>query len=93
MSACPVCYVPVEQAIASMPSSPAISPVLRNLTYVHDEIPVKSEQHGGSDFGGYPSLTERDGSFDIKESMRVHCGWVVLLLLSFTALNICKSLI
>ncbi|XP_030460997.1 probable hexosyltransferase MUCI70 isoform X2 [Syzygium oleosum] len=74
--ACPVCYVPVEQAIASMPSSPAISPVLRNLTYVHDEIPVKSEQHGGSDFGGYPSLTERDDSFDIKESMRVHCGFV-----------------
>ncbi|KAL3733746.1 hypothetical protein ACJRO7_023159 [Eucalyptus globulus] len=73
---CPVCYVPVEQAIASMPSSPAISPVLRNLTYIHDEDPVKSEQHGVSDFGGYPSLTERDDSFDIKESMRVHCGFV-----------------
>ncbi|KAF8024130.1 hypothetical protein BT93_F1357 [Corymbia citriodora subsp. variegata] len=73
---CPVCYVPVEQAIASMPSSPAISPVLRNLTYVHYENPVKSEQHGGSDFGGYPSLTERDDSFEIKESMRVHCGFV-----------------
>lgn len=31
---CEVCYLPVEDAIASMPSSPSKSPVLRNLTYV-----------------------------------------------------------
>lgn len=73
-SACPVCYIPVEQAIASMPSSPSASPVLRNLTYVHDDNPIKTETHGGSDFGGYPSLKQRNDSFDIKESMAVHCG-------------------
>lgn len=73
---CPVCYLPVEQAIASMPSSPSVSPVLRNLTYVHDEKPIKTETHGGSDFGGYPSLKQRNDSFDIKESMTVHCGFV-----------------
>lgn len=73
-AACPVCYVPVEQAIASMPSSPSESPVLQNLTYIHDEKPVKTETHGGSDFGGYPSLKQRNGSYEIKESMTVHCG-------------------
>ncbi|KAK8542735.1 hypothetical protein V6N12_015318 [Hibiscus sabdariffa] len=73
---CPVCYLPVSQAIASMPSSPSESPVLHNLTYVHDENPIKTEPHGGSDFGGYPSLKQRNDSFDIKESMTVHCGFV-----------------
>ncbi|XWS52066.1 hypothetical protein CRYUN_Cryun11dG0035400 [Craigia yunnanensis] len=73
---CPVCYLPVDQAIASMPSTPSASPVLHNLTYVHDENPIKSEPHGGSDFSGYPSLKQRNDSFDIKESMTVHCGFV-----------------
>ncbi|OIW11538.1 hypothetical protein TanjilG_26904 [Lupinus angustifolius] len=73
---CPVCYIPVDQAIASMPSSPSESPLLHTLTYVHDETPTKSEPHGGSDFGGYPSLEERDAAFDIKESMTLHCGFV-----------------
>ncbi|XP_031249773.1 uncharacterized protein LOC116107620 isoform X2 [Pistacia vera] len=73
---CPVCYLPVEQAIASMPSSQSSSPVLQKLTYVQDENPVKTEPHGGSDFGGYPSLKQRIDSFDIKESMTLHCGFV-----------------
>ncbi|XVF04225.1 hypothetical protein REPUB_Repub05bG0064000 [Reevesia pubescens] len=73
---CSVCYLPVDQAIVSMPSSPSASPVLHNLTYVHDENPIKSEPHEGSDFGGYPSLKQRNDSFDIKESMTVHCGFV-----------------
>ncbi|XP_075671723.1 putative hexosyltransferase MUCI70 [Castanea sativa] len=73
---CEVCYLPVEDAIASMPSSPSKSPVLQNLTYVHDENPIKTEIHGGSDFGGYPSMKQRNESFDIKESMTVHCGFV-----------------
>ncbi|RDX92068.1 hypothetical protein CR513_25855, partial [Mucuna pruriens] len=73
---CPVCYIPVVKAMASMPSSPSESPILHNLTYVHDENPIESEPLGGSNFGGYPSLEERDASFDIKQSMTVHCGFV-----------------
>lgn len=73
---CPVCYLPVEQAIATMPSSPSTSPFLQNLAYVHDENPMKKEPHGGSGFGGYPSLQQRNDSYDIKESMTVHCGFV-----------------
>lgn len=73
-AACPVCYIPVGQAIASMPGSQSVSPVLQKLTYVQDENPVKTESHGGSDFGGYPSIRQRTDSFDIKESMTVHCG-------------------
>ncbi|KAL9236419.1 hypothetical protein vseg_011094 [Gypsophila vaccaria] len=73
---CPVCYLPVDQAVSSMPSLPSESPVLRNLSFIHEENPTKSEPHGGSDFGGYPSLQQRNDSFDIQESMSVHCGFV-----------------
>ncbi|XP_016581223.2 probable hexosyltransferase MUCI70 isoform X2 [Capsicum annuum] len=73
---CRVCYVPVEQAIARMPRVPSASPGLQHLTYFHEQIPIKTEPHGGSAFGGYPSLVERNMSFDIKESMTVHCGFV-----------------
>lgn len=73
-SACPVCYIPVDQARASMPCSPSPSPVLRDLKYVVDKNPVKTVSLGGSDFGGYPSLKQRTDSFDVQESMTVHCG-------------------
>ncbi|KAG7595051.1 hypothetical protein ISN45_Aa01g037720 [Arabidopsis thaliana x Arabidopsis arenosa] len=74
---CPVCYLPPEEALAHMPKYPFESPVLKNLTYIHEESPVKPEEsQGGSDFGGYPSLEHRTNSFDIKESMTVHCGFI-----------------
>ncbi|OIT20117.1 PREDICTED: uncharacterized protein LOC109220602 [Nicotiana attenuata] len=72
---CPVCYLPVEQAIALMPNAPSFSPGVSNLTYIHEENPSKTE-FGGSDFGGYPSLMLRNDSYDIRESMSVHCGFV-----------------
>ncbi|XP_073312800.1 probable hexosyltransferase MUCI70 [Primulina huaijiensis] len=72
---CPVCYLPMEDAIARIPNASSFSPVLKNLTYVHEETLTKSE-FGGSEFGGYPSLRQRNDSFDIKESMKVHCGFV-----------------
>ncbi|KMS97994.1 hypothetical protein BVRB_4g096760 [Beta vulgaris subsp. vulgaris] len=73
---CRVCYLSNEQAAASMPRVPSASPVLQNLTFVHEEDPTKSETRGGSDFGGYPSLKQRTDAFDIKDSMTVHCGFV-----------------
>ncbi|KAM6584735.1 hypothetical protein CsatB_011737 [Cannabis sativa] len=73
---CPVCYLPVEQAVDMMPSFPSVSPVVQNLTYMHDENPTSTELFGGSEFGGYPTLKQREDSFDIKESMTVHCGFV-----------------
>ncbi|KAK9051704.1 hypothetical protein SSX86_028332 [Deinandra increscens subsp. villosa] len=72
---CPVCYLPVDEAIAMMPNAPSFSPILQNLTYIHEENLTKSE-FGGSEFGGYPSLMQRLESYDIKESMTVHCGFV-----------------
>ncbi|KAH9626016.1 hypothetical protein KSS87_006986 [Heliosperma pusillum] len=74
--ACPVCYLSVDQAVASMPSIPSASPVLHNLSFIREENPTKNEPHGGSDFGGYPSLKQRNDSYDIQESMNVHCGFV-----------------
>ncbi|CAA0817917.1 Protein of unknown function (DUF616 [Striga hermonthica] len=72
---CPVCYLPVEDAVARMPNASSFSPVLKNLTYIHEETLTKSE-FGGSEFGGYPSLGLRNDSYDIRESMSVHCGFV-----------------
>ncbi|KAL4626820.1 hypothetical protein ACB092_05G124800 [Castanea dentata] len=73
---CPVCYLPVEEAIALMPKVPSYSPVLKNLTYIYEENLSKDGEFGGSDFGGYPTLKQRSDSFDIRESMSVHCGFV-----------------
>ncbi|KAJ4894736.1 hypothetical protein Rs2_21530 [Raphanus sativus] len=73
---CPVCYLPVEEAIALMPSTPSFSPLLKNLTYIYEEPLNRDTEFGGSDFGGYPTLKHRNDSFDIKETMNVHCGFV-----------------
>ncbi|KAG4383922.1 hypothetical protein GLYMA_13G179300v4 [Glycine max] len=73
---CPVCYLPVEEAIGLMPALPSPSPVLGNLTYVYEENLSRDGEFGGSDFGGYPTLKQRNDSFDIRESMSVHCGFV-----------------
>ncbi|KAK9092555.1 hypothetical protein Syun_027466 [Stephania yunnanensis] len=72
---CPVCYLPVEDAVASMPVATTPSPVLLNLTYVREEYPLVTE-FGGSPFGGHPSLKQRNNYFDVKEAMKVHCGFV-----------------
>jgi hypothetical protein len=76
ISACPVCYLPVEEAVALMPNAPSFSPVLKNLTYIYEEPLNRETEFGGSDFGGYPTLKHRNDSFDIKETMSVHCGFV-----------------
>lgn len=73
---CPVCYLPVEQAIARMPSSPSVSPVLQHLTYFREENPRRTEPHGGSEFGGFPTLKQRNDSFNVSEAMTLHCGFV-----------------
>ncbi|KAG6469450.1 hypothetical protein ZIOFF_074167 [Zingiber officinale] len=73
--ACPVCYIPVEQALFHMPYSPSPSPVLKNLHYFSEASLISYEPNGGSIFGGHPSLMQRNESFTIKESMTVHCGF------------------
>ncbi|XP_010540448.1 PREDICTED: uncharacterized protein LOC104814215 [Tarenaya hassleriana] len=73
---CPVCYLPVEEAIALMPKAPSFSPVLKDLSYIYEQPLNKETEFGGSEFGGYPSLKQRNDSFDIKDTMSVHCGFV-----------------
>ncbi|KAH9796996.1 F3H9.11 protein [Citrus sinensis] len=73
---CPVCYLPVEEVIALMPKVPSFSPVLKNLTYITEPVLNREAEFGGSDFGGYPPLAQRNNSYDIRESMSVHCGFV-----------------
>ncbi|XP_028782006.1 uncharacterized protein LOC114738151 [Neltuma alba] len=73
---CPVCYLPVEEAIALMPKFPSPSPVLQNLTYIYEENLRRDGEFGGSDFGGYPTLKQRTYSQTIQPSMNIHCGFV-----------------
>ncbi|CAK9327431.1 unnamed protein product [Citrullus colocynthis] len=73
---CPVCYLPVEEAVSLMPNASSDSPVLKKLDYIYEENLRRETEFGGSDFGGYPTLAQRTDSFDIRESMRVHCGFV-----------------
>ncbi|GKC85656.1 Rho GTPase-activating protein like protein, partial [Tanacetum coccineum] len=69
------CPVPVEEAFSLMPKAPSYSPVIQNMTYIYENNSTKSE-FGGSVFGGYPSLKQRLESYQVKESMTVHCGFV-----------------
>ncbi|KAH7546001.1 hypothetical protein FEM48_Zijuj01G0154600 [Ziziphus jujuba var. spinosa] len=73
----PVCYLPVEKAIAMMPKVPSHSSVLKKLTYIYEQNLSRKTEFGGSDFGGYPTLKQRVDSYDIKESISVHCGFVI----------------
>ncbi|XP_054778968.1 probable hexosyltransferase MUCI70 [Prosopis cineraria] len=73
---CPVCYLPVEEAIALMPKSPSPSPILQNLTFIYEENLSRDGEFGGSDFGGYPTLAQRSYSHHIQPSMNIHCGFV-----------------
>lgn len=66
----------MEEAIALMPRVPSYSPVIKNLTYIYEENLSRETEFGGSDFGGYPTLAQRDDSYDIRESMNMHCGYV-----------------
>jgi len=60
--------------MAYMSDVPSVSPVLKNLYYISEENLLVNESNGGSIFGGHPSLQQREESFDLKESMTVHCG-------------------
>ncbi|MBA0587467.1 hypothetical protein Gorai_000595, partial [Gossypium raimondii] len=59
-----------------MPKVPSFSPVIKNLTYIFEENLNRETEFGGSDFGGYPTLKQRNDSYDIRESMNMHCGFV-----------------
>lgn len=76
--------------MAYMPSLPSVSPVIKNLHYVSEENLVANESNGGSIFGGHPSLQQREESFDIKETMKVYCGYVYvpINLLFFVFMNV-----
>ena len=80
----------MEEAVALMPKLPSPSPVLKNLTYIYEENLSREGEFGGSDFGGYPTLKQRNDSFNIRESMSVHCGYVFFLI-GYVFLNhVCK---
>ncbi|KAI7744545.1 hypothetical protein M8C21_022016 [Ambrosia artemisiifolia] len=86
---CPVCYLPVEEAIATMPNAPSFSPILQNLTYIHEENLTKSE-FGGSQFGGYPSLKQRLESYDINDCP-LRCRGVLVASAIFGAYDLIKQ--
>lgn len=65
--------------MALMPTSPSISPVLKELYYFSEENSDMDDLNEGSLFSGHPSLQQRKESFNIKDSMTVHCGYVNIM--------------
>jgi hypothetical protein len=57
-----------------MPLQASPSPVVKNLNYVSEDGVTANLSNLGSGFGGHPSLEQRNKSFNINESMTVHCG-------------------
>ena len=78
----------MEEAIALMPKVPSFSPVIKNLTYIHEDPLSGERDFGGSDFGGYPTLKHRSDSYDIRESMSVHCGYALSPKIFYIFMNI-----
>jgi hypothetical protein len=76
-----------------MPKFPSPSPVLKNLTFTYEEKLSRDGEFGGSDFGGYPTLRQRNDSFDIRESMCVHCGYVLVIVGLTTSLSISLGIV
>ncbi|KMZ76199.1 hypothetical protein ZOSMA_105G00260 [Zostera marina] len=70
---CDVCYVPPSHAMIFMPTLPSVSPILKELNYFTESSFNGSIE--GSQFSGQPSLQQRNDSYDLKESMSVHCGF------------------
>lgn len=76
---CPVCYLDSQLAISQIPPPGTYtSPTLKRLTYVSGERAARkpAADAPGSAFGGYPSLHDRAQSFQVREQMTVHCGFV-----------------
>ncbi|PUZ36841.1 hypothetical protein GQ55_9G069600 [Panicum hallii var. hallii] len=48
-----------------------------SLHHIEDDIPSHTESSRFNSFTGYQTLTEREESFKIKESMTVHCGFCI----------------
>ena len=75
-----MCYLPQDHAIASMPPKNHLAshePVLKHLSYVtQEDLCEKAARKGGSrpSFAGHQSMRQREDSFMVQESMRVHCG-------------------
>ncbi|VAH09774.1 unnamed protein product [Triticum turgidum subsp. durum] len=67
---------PRHQAFALMPLQASPSPVLENLDYALEDSVTANFSNPGSAFGGHLSLEQRNKSFDITNSMTVHCGFV-----------------
>ncbi|CAI5514664.1 unnamed protein product [Closterium sp. Naga37s-1] len=77
---CPVCYLPLPDAMGMRPPrGHTEEPILKHLAYVtEDDASERAARRAGNRprFNGHQSLQQREDSFKIQESMRVHCGFV-----------------
>ncbi|CAI5531862.1 unnamed protein product [Closterium sp. Naga37s-1] len=77
---CPVCYLPLPGAMGIRPPrGHTEEPILKHLAYVtEDDASERAARRAGNRprFNGHQSLQQREDSFKIQESMRVHCGFV-----------------
>ncbi|KAK8488045.1 hypothetical protein V6N11_021099 [Hibiscus sabdariffa] len=50
--------------------------IVKDLTYIEDEDLVSNGSHSFAVFGGNQSWLQREESFKLKPSMKVHCGFL-----------------
>ena len=86
LAACPVCYLPLQSAVAAEPSLSRLAsqePVLRQLSYVTEEDEEErravEELNRPPLFGGHQTMQQRKESLRVAEDMKVHCGYVALV--------------
>eukprot|EP00850_Spirogloea_muscicola_P003194 SM000013S26363 [mRNA] locus=s13:16296:20700:+ [translate_table: standard] len=77
---CPVCYLPLREALELMPPrNQTSSRILKEISFAHaqDTSELRAKSLGKAPkFGGHPSWEDRADSFNIREKMHVHCGFV-----------------
>ncbi|KAJ0074708.1 hypothetical protein Patl1_37651 [Pistacia atlantica] len=50
--------------------------IIKNLTYIMEEVFVNNGSHSFPLFGGNQSWSQREESFKLNSTMKVHCGFM-----------------
>uniref|UniRef100_A0A6M2EGF2 TOD1/MUCI70 glycosyltransferase-like domain-containing protein n=1 Tax=Populus davidiana TaxID=266767 RepID=A0A6M2EGF2_9ROSI len=72
---CPIPVVSNPDRIV-IPEGRTHDQIIKNLSYVMEDKPVKDGSQSSPLFGGHQSWKQRERSFKLSSSMKVHCGFM-----------------